>query len=48
MFYNLNTSCVEDLTGRGLEDLRRGIIRTPLPAAETFMDGGCWTADCSW
>ncbi len=30
---------VEDLTGRGLQDLRAGLIRTPLPPQETFLDG---------
>lgn len=39
MFYNLNEGTVEDLTGLGLQDLRAGIIRAPLPPAETFMDG---------
>jgi tRNA nucleotidyltransferase/poly(A) polymerase len=28
-----------DATGRGLEDLRDGILRTPLPPQETFKDG---------
>lgn len=39
LFYNLNAGAVEDLTGRGLADLRAGVLRTPLPAAETFLDG---------
>jgi tRNA nucleotidyltransferase (CCA-adding enzyme) len=30
MFYNINLKQVEDLTNRGLEDLKKGIIRTPL------------------
>ena len=30
---------MEDFTGRGLADLREGIIRTPLPPTETFLDG---------
>jgi tRNA nucleotidyltransferase (CCA-adding enzyme) len=38
MFYNLNTSSVEDLTGKGLEDLKNGLIRTPLDPVETFTD----------
>jgi hypothetical protein len=33
-------SSIEDLTGRGLQDLRAGVIRTPLPPSETFLDGG--------
>ncbi|XP_048131301.1 tRNA nucleotidyltransferase cca2 [Rhodamnia argentea] len=38
MFYNINTSSVEDLTGRGFEDLRSGKIVTPLAPKETFLD----------
>ncbi|KAM7491499.1 hypothetical protein LguiA_034420 [Lonicera macranthoides] len=38
LFYNLNTSSVEDFTGRGIEDLRSGRIRTPLPPKKTFLD----------
>lgn len=43
LFYNINTGLVEDFSGRGLEDLEKGIIRTPLAAMETFLDGG----DCA-
>ena len=39
LFYNINQGVVEDFTKRGLEDLRSGLICTPLPATETFMDG---------
>jgi tRNA nucleotidyltransferase (CCA-adding enzyme) len=39
LFYNINTGAVEDFTGRGLEDLRTGVIRTPLAPKETFLDG---------
>lgn len=40
LFYNINTRQVEDFTGKGLDDLLdHGIIRTPLPAEETFRDG---------
>lgn len=39
LFYNLNADAVEDLTGRGLDDLRAGLLRTPLPPQETFLDG---------
>lgn len=39
LFYNLNEDAVEDLTGQGLEDLRQGLLRTPLPPQETFKDG---------
>jgi len=38
LFYNINQGCVEDLTGRGLADLRAGLMRTPLPPLETFLD----------
>lgn len=38
LFYNINTEMVEDPTGRGLSDLRDGIIATPLRAKDTFMD----------
>ena len=40
MFYNINTRQVEDWTRRGLEDLlQHKVIRTPLPARDTFQDG---------
>jgi tRNA nucleotidyltransferase (CCA-adding enzyme) len=38
MFYNIITEQVEDLTAKGLDDLKNGIIRTPLPALQTFKD----------
>jgi tRNA nucleotidyltransferase (CCA-adding enzyme) len=38
LYYNLMTKEVEDFTGSGLADLEKGIIRTPLPAAKTFVD----------
>ena len=38
MFYNLDTQQVEDLTGSGLTDMANGILRTPLPAYQTFKD----------
>jgi tRNA nucleotidyltransferase/poly(A) polymerase len=38
LFYNLNEGTVEDFSGRGLQDLRSGLIRTPLPPKETFLD----------
>jgi tRNA nucleotidyltransferase/poly(A) polymerase len=38
LFYNLHTQQVEDFTGHGLDDLRIGILRTPLDAAITFTD----------
>ena len=38
MFYDLSTEKIEDFTGQGLDDLRTGIIRTPLNPLETFRD----------
>ncbi|KAI6691226.1 hypothetical protein NL676_028054, partial [Syzygium grande] len=38
LFYNINTSSVEDLTGRGIDDLKSGKIVTPLAPKETFLD----------
>ena len=38
LFYNLTTSEVEDLTGRGLKDMDRKIIKTPLAPLQTFRD----------
>ncbi|KIJ68763.1 hypothetical protein HYDPIDRAFT_82132 [Hydnomerulius pinastri MD-312] len=38
LFYNIHTRSVEDHTEKGLDDLRNGIIRTPLPPLQTFRD----------
>ena len=38
LFYNLHTESVEDFTGMGVEDIRNGIIRTPLDPMQTFID----------
>lgn len=38
LFYNLHTQQVEDFTGKGLDDLAAGIIRTPLEPYQTFLD----------
>jgi tRNA nucleotidyltransferase (CCA-adding enzyme) len=38
MFFNLSTKKVEDYTGRGLEDLANGVLRTPLEPRKTFLD----------
>ena len=38
LFYNLNSSSLEDLTGRGLADMQRKILRTPLEPYQTFKD----------
>ncbi|GJJ74686.1 hypothetical protein EMPS_07044 [Entomortierella parvispora] len=36
LFYNIHTRQVEDYTGKGLEDLQSGLVRTPLAAFNTF------------
>ncbi|KAG0054770.1 CCA tRNA nucleotidyltransferase, mitochondrial [Gryganskiella cystojenkinii] len=36
LFYNIHTRQVEDYTGKGLEDLKNGLVRTPLAAFNTF------------
>lgn len=38
LFYNLNESRLEDLTERGLEDMQKKLIRTPLEPYQTFKD----------
>ena len=38
LFYNIHSSEVEDFTGRGLTDLERKTIKTPLPPLQTFRD----------
>lgn len=38
LFYNLNESRLEDLTKRGLDDMKKHIIRTPLEPYQTFKD----------
>jgi tRNA nucleotidyltransferase (CCA-adding enzyme) len=38
LFYNINEGIVEDMTGRGLDDLRSGIVATPLPPLTTLLD----------
>ncbi|KAI5363243.1 putative Poly A polymerase, head domain, Tti2 family, Nucleotidyltransferase superfamily [Septoria linicola] len=38
MFYNLNEDIVEDFTGRGHDDMKSKIIRTPLQPYQTFKD----------
>jgi tRNA nucleotidyltransferase (CCA-adding enzyme) len=37
LFYNLHTEQVEDFAG-GLEDLEKGLIRTPMEPLQTFLD----------
>lgn len=38
LFYNLQENKVEDMTGKGLQDLKEGVIRTPLEPFDTFND----------
>ena len=38
LFYNIHTLEVEDFTDRGLKDMERRIIKTPLPPLQTFKD----------
>lgn len=38
LFYNLQTSRVEDFTGRGIQDMERKVIKTPLAPLQTFKD----------
>ena len=38
LFYNINEGIVEDMTGRGLEDLKKRIVATPLPPLTTLLD----------
>ncbi|KAK3834841.1 MAG: hypothetical protein JOS17DRAFT_682304 [Linnemannia elongata] len=36
LLYNIHTRTVEDFTERGLDDLKHGLVRTPLEPFETF------------
>jgi len=38
LFYNINESKVEDLTNKGVQDLKDGVIRTPMEPFQTFID----------
>lgn len=38
MFYNINNAEIEDFTGRGHEDMKNKLIRTPLEPYQTFKD----------
>lgn len=38
LFYNIVSGELEDLTGQGLDDFKRKIIRTPLDPHQTFKD----------
>lgn len=38
LFKNISTGEILDLTGKGMEDIKKGIIRTPLEPSQTFTD----------
>lgn len=38
LFYNLQTSEIEDFTGRGLQDMQLQLLKTPLSPYQTFKD----------
>lgn len=38
LFYDLDKQRVEDFTGKGLQDMAAGILRTPLDPHQTFVD----------
>ena len=38
LFYNINDGKVEDFTKKGQEDLKNGLIRTPIEPLVTFLD----------
>ncbi|CCH43111.1 hypothetical protein BN7_2658 [Wickerhamomyces ciferrii] len=38
LFYNIQKDEVEDLTTKGLQDLEKGLLRTPLEPLKTFLD----------
>lgn len=38
LFYNIHTEQVEDFTGKGLDDMKNRIMRTPLDPHQTFTD----------
>lgn len=38
LFYNINEDKVEDFTQKGIEDLKNGLISTPLEPFTTFKD----------
>ncbi|KAG8821361.1 CCA tRNA nucleotidyltransferase, mitochondrial [Serendipita sp. 399] len=38
MFYNVHSRAIEDFTGKGIDDLKEGRVRTPLDPKTTFED----------
>ncbi|EGG10689.1 uncharacterized protein MELLADRAFT_33663, partial [Melampsora larici-populina 98AG31] len=45
-FYNIHNDQIKDHTELGLEDLKNGLIRTPLPSLETFQDDPVRLSHC--
>ncbi len=37
-FYNILDETIEDFSGHGIEDLRKGVLRTPIDAVRTLRD----------
>jgi tRNA nucleotidyltransferase (CCA-adding enzyme) len=37
-FYNIQHETVEDFTGHGIQDLRAGLLRTPIDPVQTLRD----------
>ena len=38
LFYNINEGKIEDLTGKGIQDLKNKIARSPMDPLKTFLD----------
>lgn len=38
LFFNINKNKVEDFTNKGVQDLKTGVLRTPLDPVQTFLD----------
>lgn len=38
LFFNINNNQIEDFTGKGIDDLKKGICRTPIDPRQTFLD----------
>lgn len=38
LFYKVDTGEVEDFTGKGIEDIQQGLIRTPLEPSVTLAE----------
>ena len=38
LFYNINEGKIEDCTNLGIQDIKYGVIRTPLDPLKTFLD----------